>query len=81
MKLPRDLSGSKLARKLARYGYQVDHQTGSHMRLCSNFTGKQHSLTIPNHIDLKIGTLSSILDDVAKYLGKSKQQLMKELFG
>ena len=33
MKLPRDLSSDELVKALARLGYVVDHQTGSHIRL------------------------------------------------
>ena len=31
MKLPRDLSGHELAKVLERFGYEVEHQTGSHL--------------------------------------------------
>lgn len=33
MKLPRDISGRDLAAALGRLGYEIDHQTGSHIRL------------------------------------------------
>ncbi|HUT98854.1 MAG TPA: type II toxin-antitoxin system HicA family toxin [bacterium] len=33
MKLPRDVSGVKLARRLGKLGYVVTRQTGSHIRL------------------------------------------------
>lgn len=32
MKLPRDLSGQDLVKALRRLGYEVSHQTGSHIR-------------------------------------------------
>lgn len=80
MKLPRDLSGDELARALMRYGYQITRQTGSHMRLSSNFTGTQHHVTIPAHSPLKIGTLSQILSDVANYLELTRDHLAKNLF-
>ena len=35
MKLPRDLSGTELARVLQVLGYKVTRQTGSHMRLAT----------------------------------------------
>jgi len=80
VKLPRDLSGDELARALMRYGYQITRQTGSHMRLSSNFTGTQHHVTIPAHSPLKIGTLSQILSDVANYLELTRDHLAKNLF-
>ena len=33
MRLPRDVSGTDLAKVLQAYGYRVTRQTGSHMRL------------------------------------------------
>ena len=33
MKLPRDVSGVDLAKRLGRLGYEVTRQTGSHLRL------------------------------------------------
>jgi predicted RNA binding protein YcfA (HicA-like mRNA interferase family) len=42
MKLPRNVEGDELARLLSRYGYHIDHQTGSHQRLSANISGKIH---------------------------------------
>ncbi|HXT87375.1 MAG TPA: type II toxin-antitoxin system HicA family toxin [Verrucomicrobiae bacterium] len=81
MKLPRDLSGSELAHLLARYGYEITRQTGSHLRLTSRFKGSEHHLTIPAHRALKIGTLSTILSDVASYLQTERAHIAEELFG
>ena len=45
MKLPRDLGGRELAKKLERYGYRITRQVGSHLRLASTTRGKQHHVT------------------------------------
>jgi len=79
MKIPRDLSGDELIKRLKGLGYLPTRQAGSHIRLTTNQNGEHH-LTIPNHSNLKIGTLSSILSDVAEHFGKTKEELMKELF-
>lgn len=42
MKLPRDLSSDELVKALARLGYVVDHQTGSHIRLTTQRDGEHH---------------------------------------
>ena len=81
MKLPRAISGEELARALSRYGYRITRQTGSHMRLTLSTTEDEHHITIPRHRILKVGTLSSILRDVAYALGKDKKELLEELFG
>jgi predicted RNA binding protein YcfA (HicA-like mRNA interferase family) len=79
MKLPRDLSGRELVKKLERLEYQIDHQTGSHIRLTTELGGT-HSITIPNHAPLKIGTLSAILRDVSEHAGLSRDELIDLLF-
>ncbi len=81
MKLPRDLSGRKLAKLLSRYGYQISRQTGSHVRLTSTIAGTQHHITIPAGDRLKLGTLSAILNDVASHLDRPRQEMERELFG
>ena len=79
MRLPREISGAELAKLLERYGYAITRQTGSHMRLTTTLEGEHH-ITIPSHKHLKIGTLSSILGDVAVHFGRDKKDLAKELF-
>jgi predicted RNA binding protein YcfA (HicA-like mRNA interferase family) len=81
VKLPRDLSGREFAHLLRRYGYEEIRQTGSHIRLRSTIKGKEHQVTVPAHISLKVGTLSGILSEVATYLGISKENVAEELFG
>ena len=80
MKVPRDLSGEQLIKKLERLGYRVTRQTGSHIRLtCDNPT--QHHITIPNHDPLRLGTLNSILGDIAAQLKMTRDELLQRLFG
>ena len=78
MKLPRDLTGRELARRLARLGYQVDRQTGSPLRL-TTLRGGEHHVTIPLHRTLKPGTLNAILRDVAAHHGLEREALLREL--
>lgn len=80
MKIPRDLSGADLIKYLKPYGYVVTRQSGSHVRLTTEKNG-QHHITIPNHDPLKIGTLSSIINEIASHLNMSRDQILNELFG
>jgi predicted RNA binding protein YcfA (HicA-like mRNA interferase family) len=80
MKLPRDMGGDELAALLDRYGYKITRQTGSHMRLTSNSKGFEHHITIPRHKPLRVGTLSSIVNEIADYLEIERQKLVEELF-
>ncbi len=79
MKLPREISGLELAKLLKRYGYEITRQTGSHLRLTTTEKGEHH-ITIPAHKYLKIGTLSSILSDIAAHLKIDKADLINNLF-
>ncbi len=81
MRLPRDLSGHELIRLLRRYGYEPTRQIGSHIRLQSSLRGHKHHVTIPDHNSLRLGTLNSILSDVADYLNIQRSKLEQELFG
>lgn len=78
MKLPRDLSGLDLARSLARFGYRITRQTGSHIRL-TLADEPQHHITIPAHQPLKVGTLAAVLGDVGERLGLGRDELLQQL--
>ena len=79
-RIPRDISGRQLAKLLRKYGYRIGRETGSHIRLVSMFRQTEHKITIPDHQPIKIGTLNSILHDVAEYLRIRKEELIKQLF-
>jgi len=79
LKLPRDLSGSELVNALARLGYEVSHQKGSHIRLTTQQNGEHH-ITVPAHDPIKIGTLNAILKDVAAHAGLTRNELLALLF-
>jgi predicted RNA binding protein YcfA (HicA-like mRNA interferase family) len=81
LKLPRDVSGARLASLLRRHGYEVTRQTGSHLRLTSTVRGSEHKITVPLHKELRVGTLSSIVGEVADYLDMGKDDLVAEIFG
>jgi predicted RNA binding protein YcfA (HicA-like mRNA interferase family) len=81
MKLPRNIDGDELASLLNRYGYRIDHQTGSHQRMSAVISGKTHDLTIPRHKPLRVGTLHEILKDVAEHQKISRDKIIAELFG
>ena len=82
MKLPRDLSGTEVARRLARhYGYRVTRSRGSHMTVTLTARGQEHQVTVPRHRDVRIGTLDAIIADVAAFLCLPKQVVRDTLCG
>ena len=80
MRLPRDVSGDDLARRLMRLGYHTTRQTGSHLRLTTD-RPEQHHITIPRHSALRIGTLAAILADVEAHHHMTRDALLDVLFG
>lgn len=79
MKLPRDVTGTDLAKSLVRLGYHVTRQTGSHIRLSTKENGEHH-VTIPAHNPLKIGTLAAILSDIESHHKLTRDNLLEFLF-
>ncbi len=78
MRLPRDVSGQKLANALSKLGYLPSRQQGDHLRLTTIQNGEHH-LSIPMHRSLRIGTLSAILSDVQEHFGLDRDQLLERI--
>jgi predicted RNA binding protein YcfA (HicA-like mRNA interferase family) len=79
-RLPRDVSGSELAKLLEAFGYVVTRQKGSHLRLTTQ-DGGEHHVTVPNHDALRTGTLNGVLKDVAEHAGVARDVVVDRLFG
>ncbi len=67
------LSGHELVRLLARHGYTVDRQTGSHVILRHHDPPYQR-LTVPLHREVAKGTLRAIL----RHARLSVEQLLEQ---
>lgn len=78
MKIPRDLSGSELAKALRALSYERVRQDGSHIRLTTQLGG-QHHVTVPNHNPIKVGTLTAILKAVALHHKLTVEELLAQL--
>ena len=79
MRLPRGVSGKELITALGKLGYAVTRQSGSHIRLTTEHGGTHH-ITIPDHRPMKVGTMASILRDVAEHHDMSREELITLLF-
>jgi len=78
MKLPRGVPAERLIRALERLGYAVIRQKGSHIRL-SHEAAPVHSISVPLHDPLKIGTFHGILVEVAQAQSVSIQDILNLL--
>ena len=55
------VSSIQVIKILVKFGYETDHQTGSHIILRHRETHKR--LTVPNHREIARGTLKAILEE------------------
>jgi predicted RNA binding protein YcfA (HicA-like mRNA interferase family) len=79
MKLPRDVSGERLAGVLCRqWQYRRVHQSGSHIIIETDEPSQQR-IAVPNHVTLRIGTFHSILKAVASHKGVSREAVLEAL--
>lgn len=76
MRLPRDLDGEELAKRLCRLGYQVTRQTGSHPHLTWREGDWERHVTIPLHRPLKLGTLAGIVREIAQAHNLAREELL-----
>ena len=58
MGLLSNISGAKAAKIFKKFGYIIDHQTGSHIIL---YHEKKPTLSIPNHKELAPGLIRSLI--------------------
>ncbi len=65
-------SGSEAVRAFQKLGYQVDHQTGSHIILRHP---QMRRLTVPNHSELAKGTLRALIREA----GLTKEEFSRLL--
>ena len=79
MRVPRDLDGAALIRGLGRLGYEATRQSGSHVRLTRRTEDGEHHVTVPIHRPLRVGTLNAILSDVARALGATRDDILRQV--
>ena len=79
MKIPRDLSGAALVRTLCtKWNYAQVHQSGNHIILDTEDPSHQR-IAVPNHKNLRIGTLNNILRSVAAHKGVTREDILASL--
>jgi predicted RNA binding protein YcfA (HicA-like mRNA interferase family) len=79
MKLPRDVSGERLAEALCRrWQYSRVHQSGSHIVLETEEPSHQR-IAVPDHDALRIGTFNSILRAVSNHKGVTREAIVATL--
>lgn len=57
----RILSGKEVCLILSVHGFTEVHQRGSHIIMQKNIVGSTITVPVPNHNEIKLGTLQSII--------------------
>jgi len=79
MRLPRDASGRSVSASLCKHwGYVNVHQTGSHIILETQ-DPFHHRVCIPDHKELRVGTLNAIVRSVSGHKGIPRDRLIETL--
>ncbi len=69
MPKPKVLSGPEVVKILALFGFGIESQQGSHIKLRRvTAGGARQTLTIPNHRELDRGTLVGIYRQALRYI-------------
>ena len=64
----KQLSGEDVVNVLKSFGFQVQSQKGSHVKLRRSLDGNKETLIIPNHSRLDTGTCRGILRQASQYI-------------
>ncbi|MSR67368.1 type II toxin-antitoxin system HicA family toxin [Candidatus Peribacteria bacterium] len=64
----RVLSGKDVVAILETFGFAVERQRGSHVKLRRLQNGARQTLTIPLHTELDKGTLRAIYHQILRYI-------------
>ena len=78
MRLPRDISGQRLADALRELGYFATRQKGVPLRLTTQHNG-EHQLSIPLQESLRVGMLANILKEVESHFELTRDELLQRL--
>ena len=79
MRIPRDLDARDLIRAMERVGCVFQRPRESHVTL-THPGPPDHSITVPMHDPLRVGTLNSILKQVGVHLKLTRDELLERLF-
>ena len=62
------ISGKEIIKIFGGFGFVINSQKGSHVKLKRIINNYQQALTIPNYSELDKGTLKAIFNQAAKYI-------------
>jgi predicted RNA binding protein YcfA (HicA-like mRNA interferase family) len=66
------LSGKEVVSILALYSFAVHSQSGSHIKLRRVIAGYTETLIVPNHAEMRQGTVKAIFNQASRYIGEGE---------
>jgi predicted RNA binding protein YcfA (HicA-like mRNA interferase family) len=66
------LSGNQIIKILVKFGFSVERQKGSHVKLKRTVDGSRQTLTIPRHQELDKGTIKAIYNQARQYVAEGE---------
>lgn len=67
------LSGDEVVAVMLRFGFEVESQRGSHVKLRRiTAGGLKQTLTVPRHRELDVGTLRAIFRQAARFVSEEE---------
>jgi predicted RNA binding protein YcfA (HicA-like mRNA interferase family) len=66
------LSGKDLVKIFNEFGFTIQSQKGSHIKLSRLLLDQKQTLVIPNHTEIDIGTLKAIYRQSLKYISEKE---------
>ncbi|OGM64491.1 hypothetical protein A2893_01860 [Candidatus Woesebacteria bacterium RIFCSPLOWO2_01_FULL_39_25] len=73
--MPKLYSARQIVKALKRIGFEIVSQKGSHIKLRGIFDGETYTAIVPNHKEVALGTLQSIL----KQVGITREELEENI--
>jgi len=66
------LSGKDLIKIFNEFGFNIQSQKGSHIKLFRHIQSNKQVLVIPNHNEIDVGTLKAIFRQAGKYISETE---------
>lgn len=74
----KSLDSGEIIKILESFGFQINSQKGSHIKLVKQTSFQKQVLTIPNHKELKRGTIKAIFNQASRFV--SSEELEKHFY-
>lgn len=68
----KSLDSQEIIKILESFGFSISSQKGSHIKLTRKTSFQKQVLTIPNHKELKKGTIKAIFNQASKFISSEE---------